>query len=70
VCQLALAGDDPAPLVLDDALVAFDDHRLSLALDLLQELSAQRQILLFTCQSRERQALSGRENVRVIGLQS
>jgi hypothetical protein len=66
VCELALSGDDPAPLILDDALVAFDDHRLSLALDLLQDLSAQRQILLFTCQSREREALAGQENVRVI----
>jgi hypothetical protein len=66
VCELVLPGDDPAPLVLDDALVAFDDCRLALALELLQELSQRRQILLFTCQSREREALAGRENVRLI----
>ena len=42
-----------APLVLDDALVRFDDQRLALALSLLQKEN--RQILLFTCQSREQQ---------------
>lgn len=54
---LAPPGGDPAPLILDDALVAFDDHRLKLALDLLGDLARERQVLLFTCQSRERLAL-------------
>lgn len=57
LCLLALPGADPAPLVLDDALVTFDDRRLKLALDLLSELAQERQVLLFTCQSRERLAL-------------
>lgn len=70
VCDLALPGEDPAPLILDDALVNFDDERLSLALKLLQDLSSRRQILLFTCQSRERLCLAGAENVHVIRLQS
>ena len=70
VCDLVLPGDDPAPLVLDDALVHFDDARLRLALELLRELSARRQILLFTCQSRERLCLEGSENVHVLRLQS
>lgn len=70
VCDLVLSGDDPAPLVLDDALVSFDDERLSLALELLRELASRRQILLFTCQSRERLCLSGAENVSVQCLQS
>lgn len=43
-----------APLVLDDALVAFDDARAAAALRVLREESQKRQILLFTCQSRER----------------
>lgn len=47
-----------APLILDDALVRFDDHRLQTALEVLQELSQTRQILLFTCQSRESRLLS------------
>lgn len=70
VCDLVLSGDDPAPLILDDALVSFDDERLGLALELLRELSSRRQILLFTCQSRERLCLNGAENVHVIRLQS
>lgn len=58
ICLLALPRDDTAPLVLDDALVSFDDHRLKLALELLSKLGRERQILLFTCQSRERLALA------------
>jgi len=42
-----------APLVLDDALVRFDDDRLALAMGILQEEAALRQVLLFTCQTRE-----------------
>lgn len=70
VCDLVLPGDDPAPLILDDALVYFDDERLGLALELLRDLASRRQILLFTCQSRERLYLEGRENVCVRRLQS
>ena len=47
-----------APLVLDDALLSFDDGRAAVALGLLRELSRTRQILLFTCQSRERRLLA------------
>lgn len=56
VCRLLLPED--APIVLDDALAMFDDDRLCLALCLLQREAANRQILLFTCQSRERRCLS------------
>lgn len=52
VCDLCLPD---APLVLDEALAAFDDVRAKRALELLQELSAQRQILLFSCHNRESQ---------------
>ena len=48
-----------APLILDDALVRFDDRRLQTALEVLAELSRNRQILLFTCQSREKSLLEG-----------
>ena len=47
-----------APLILDDALVRFDDRRLKRALEVLEELGAEKQILLFTCQEREREALA------------
>ena len=57
LCAMTSPGEEPCPIVLDDALVTFDDERLGLALDYLRELSQQRQILLFTCQSRERRYL-------------
>ncbi len=53
--RLAVAGEltPKAPLVLDDALVRFDDERLKRALEILQEEAQEKQVLLFTCQSRE-----------------
>ena len=44
-------------MILDDALVRFDDRRLKRALEVLEELGEEKQILLFTCQEREREAL-------------
>ena len=54
ICELLLPG---APIVLDDALVYFDDSRAALALNTLRELSRTRQVLIFTCQSREKRLL-------------
>ena len=45
------------PIILDDALVHFDDERLGYALDYLRALAQERQILLFTCQHREKRYL-------------
>ena len=42
-----------APLVLDDALVRFDDQRLKAAMEILREEAKTRQVILFTCHSRE-----------------
>ena len=42
-----------APLILDDALVRFDDVRLASAMDILKETAQSKQIILFTCQERE-----------------
>lgn len=57
--RLAVAGEltPDAPLILDDALLRFDDTRLKAALDTLQEAAGEKQVLLFTCQSRENQML-------------
>ena len=55
--RLALCEESDCPLILDDALIAFDDKRMGLALDCLRELAETRQILLFTCQSREKRYL-------------
>ena len=42
-----------APLVLDDALVRFDDERLSAAMEILKEMGKTKQVILFTCTNRE-----------------
>lgn len=54
--RLAVAQEltPEAPLILDDALVRFDDARLKAALEVLEDLSCEKQILLFTCHSREK----------------
>ena len=68
VADLVLPSPQACPLILDDALVTFDDDRLRAALDYLLSESKNRQILLFTCHDRERAYLQGRENVSVIRL--
>ena len=53
--RLAVAEEltPEAPLILDDALVRFDDKRLESALDILSETAQNKQVILFTCQGRE-----------------
>ena len=50
LCRLTVPD---APILLDDALCSFDDERMALALNALNELGGERQILLFSCHSRE-----------------
>lgn len=66
VCRLCLP--ERPPIVLDDALTAFDDRRLTLALELLRELAEEQQIILFTCQRREGESLAGVPGVTRIRL--
>ncbi|SFB41302.1 Uncharacterized protein YhaN [Cohnella sp. OV330] len=51
--RLALAGaasrEQPLPLLLDDLFVHYDEDRLKRCVNVLNELSRTRQILLFTC---------------------
>lgn len=54
MCRKLLPSD--APLVLDDALVNFDDDRMALALNVLRSESAHRQIIFFSCHRRESEA--------------
>ena len=68
ICGMVLPEEKHVPLILDDALVSFDDRRLRAALDVLLAESEQRQILLFTCQTRERDYLAGHKNVTVLTL--
>lgn len=53
--RLAVSGEvmPGSPLILDDALVRFDDRRLKAALDILRDEAGNRQVILFTCHSRE-----------------
>lgn len=53
ICDTVLPPDRSIPILLDDALVTFDDERMAAALDYLVELSQTRQVILFTCQKRE-----------------
>ena len=54
MCRRLLPSD--APLVLDDALVNFDDDRMALALAVLRREATQRQIIFFSCHRRESEA--------------
>ena len=56
--RLAVAEEltPEVPLILDDALVRFDDTRMEAVLALLKKLAENRQVLLFTCQQREADA--------------
>ncbi len=56
--RLAVAEEltPDAPLVLDDALVRFDDTRMAAALDILRKMAENKQVICFTCQKREANA--------------
>lgn len=68
ICEMILPPEQNPPLILDDALLTFDDARLSTTLDYLTRLGAQRQILLFTCQGREAALLRGHPGVHITNL--
>ena len=61
--RLAVAGEltPNGPLILDDALVRFDDRRALQALKILQQQAQSRQVLLFTCHNRESALLAASE---------
>lgn len=54
--RLAVAEElmPEAPLVLDDALVRFDDARMAQALKILRQMAENKQVICFTCQNREK----------------
>lgn len=66
ICEMILPPEQNPPLILDDALLTFDDMRLGKTLDYLTRLGEKRQILLFTCQGREAAYLSGRAGAHII----
>ena len=56
--RLAVAEEltPEAPLILDDALVRFDDTRMAAALNILRKMAGTKQVICFTCQKREANA--------------
>ena len=60
-----LPAEKEIPLILDDALANFDDDRCAAALRWLRREAEHRQILLFTCHSREAVFFSGDSAVSV-----
>ncbi len=62
LCEKLLAGEDSCPIVLDDALINFDDDRMAAAVDTLTAISQDRQILLFTCHRREKEYVERKES--------
>lgn len=65
ICDLVLPADRAVPIVLDDALANFDDERCAAALRWLRQEAERRQILLFTCHSREAEFFAGDAGVRI-----
>ena len=65
ICELVLPPEKQVPIVLDDALANFDDSRCAAALQFLKEAAGNRQILLFTCHSREGDFFAGDREVFV-----
>ena len=57
--RLAVAREliPDAPLVLDDAMVRFDNDRLQAALEILKQEAKTKQVIVFTCHGRERELL-------------
>ena len=65
ICELVLPQPNGAPIILDDALANFDDGRCAAALRWLRQAARTRQILLFTCHSREADLLAGDPDVSI-----
>ena len=63
ICDLVLPEEACVPIVLDDALTNFDNVRCAAALRYLRAAAQKRQILLFTCHSREAEFFAGDSGV-------
>lgn len=65
ICEMVLPAEQGAPLVLDDALADLDDRRCRAAMRFLKEAAKERQVLLFTCHSREAACVSRDKRVHI-----
>ena len=68
ISELILPAEYAAPVILDDALANFDDARCAAALRFLRTFARSRQILLFTCHSREADFFSRDPDVSILRL--
>lgn len=55
--------DIKVPIILDDAFIQYDDERLKETLELLNQISFYRQIIIFTCQRREENILKSQAEI-------
>ena len=46
------------PIILDDCFVQYDDYRLKEVLEYLYSVCGEKQIIMFTCHTREARALN------------
>lgn len=65
ICDLVLPKETRVPIILDDALANFDNARCAAALRYLKDAAQTRQILLFTCHSREAEFFAGDRAVSI-----
>lgn len=68
ICELTGEEGSLPPIILDDALVNFDEERMGRALSLLRELGRRRQIILFTCHRREADYFEAGSGVTILEL--
>ncbi len=63
--ETIIPEDFSPPMILDDALVNFDDERMERALSLLLEIAEKRQVVLMSCHRREAELLKANPKVRI-----
>ncbi|MBQ6902270.1 MAG: AAA family ATPase [Oscillospiraceae bacterium] len=68
LCEMILSDEDAPPMVLDDVFVNFDGERMARALELLRDLSETRQIILFTCHTREAEYFEKDDRVNKVNI--
>ncbi|WP_122073444.1 AAA family ATPase [Pseudophaeobacter sp. EL27] len=67
--RLLARGGQPAPIILDDAIVYTDDTRIEKIFDALTLQADEMQILVFTCRQKSFRALGGTQlSIRPIGV--
>lgn len=58
-----IRDEHPLPFIIDDAFVNFDDERTCEVLELLQQISQDQQVILFTCSDTINQKITERKKI-------